>query len=272
MNNLTKLLYRFRAAIAFVVLGVTAFILIFNNTYYQQTQIYGALRHIQDYWHVTMGKLAEYTALKDDNERLLIDNAILRNQIMYCQNADSLHKRREYAPRRYTCIPARVSGGAVNKQHNYLSIDIGSNDRIHSDMGVVSNNCAVGIVVDASPHFATVMPIINRNTKISARLKRSGHIGSLMWDGVYYREALLTEVPQHAAVATGDTIVTSGYSALFPEGIIIGTVIDYKIKRGSFYEIRVRLAVDFNKLKYVEVIDDILQTEQRILEERQPNF
>jgi rod shape-determining protein MreC len=139
-------------------------------------------------------------------------------------------------------------------------------------MGVVANNCVVGIVVNTSAHFATVMSVLNRNLKISAQLKKSGHLGSLLWKGIYYREALLTEVPQHAEIAVGDTIVTSGHSALFPTGILIGTVMDYEIKKGSFYDVHVRLAIDFNTLRYVEIIDKTLQIEQRFIENQQKDM
>jgi rod shape-determining protein MreC len=276
MSNLIKLLYRFRAVIAFMILGTVAFILIFNNTYYQQTQMYGVFRQMQDYVYEKAGSIAEYMTLKEDNDYLTTENTALLNQLMLYRNADSLNPHRTYseyfAGRRYTYIPARVANLSTSKQKNYISINVGSNHHVHPDMGVVANNSVVGVVVNTSANFSTVMPIINRNTKISARLKRSGHFGSLMWDGVYYREALLTEVPQHAVVVAGDTVVTSGFSGIFPEDMFIGTVIDYTVKRGSFYEIRIRLSTDFNTLRHVKVINNILQMEQQVLEEQEINF
>jgi rod shape-determining protein MreC len=220
-----------------------------------------------------MGGINDYLVLRDDNERLVAENTALRNRLLLYKNADTLKPRILATTRgRYTLYPARVANATTNKQYNYLSLNIGENAGIHRDMGVIANGSVVGIVVNTSANFATVMPLLNRNTKISARHKRSGHIGSLMWNGIYYRSAILTEVPQHAEVATGDTIVTSGFSALFPEGILIGTVIDYTVQKGSFYNINIRLATDFNTLRYVEIIDNKLQVEQHVLEEEQKNF
>jgi rod shape-determining protein MreC len=273
MNNLLKLLHKFRAILTFVALEIIAFMLIFNNTYYPQTQMYGLMQRFQNYIYTTFGTLTEYLVIKEDNARLVAENAALHTQLRaHRQNADTLKSYTAAIARHlYNYYPAKVVNSSINKQYNYLSINIGENSGIHRNMGVVEGGNVVGFVVNTSAHFATVMPLVNRHVKLSARLKRSGHIGSLTWDGVYYRTALLIEVPQHADIAVGDTVVTSGFSAMFPEGILIGTVVDYHIRKGSYYEINVRLATDLNQLRYVNVIENTMQIERQILEE-QNNF
>jgi rod shape-determining protein MreC len=270
MNNLIKYILRYKAAIIFVVLEIIAFMLIFNNSYYPQTQMYGVMQHFQTYWYATAENLTEYIALKEDNERLAAENAALRSKLQLFQSRDSLQPYIAYTNTgRYTHYPAKITNNSINKQFNYITLNIGSNNGIHVDMGVVADDCIVGVVVNTSPHFSTVMSVLNKKLKINARLKNTMHHGSLIWDGIYYRSALLTEVPQHAKITIGDTVVTSGYSALFPEGILIGTVVDFSVKKGSFYEINVHLLTDFNSLRYVEVIDNSLQIEQEELEEQQ---
>jgi rod shape-determining protein MreC len=268
MNNLLKKLYYFRAAILFLTLEGVAFVLIFNHNYYPQTQMYGAMQRFQNYFYATSEQLTEYFALKKENDYLAAENAMLRSQLFIYKIADTIN-RRPIANARYVCYPAKIVNSTINKQYNYITLDIGENNGIRKDMGVMSNGNVVGVVTNVSAHYATVMPILNRRLKISARHKRSGNIGSLVWDGVYYRSAILTEVPQHAALSQGDSIVTSGYSALFPEGIFIGTIIDYHVQKGTYYEIQVRLAVDFNTLRYVDVLDNKMQLEQQMLEEAQ---
>jgi rod shape-determining protein MreC len=150
-------------------------------------------------------------------------------------------------------MPAKVVSSTTNKQHNYLVLDIDRWENIVPDMGVITDNGVVGIIVNTSMHYATVMSLLNRDFKISARIKQSGYLGTLMWDGLDYREAILSEVPQHVSITVGDTIETSSYSAVFPEGIFIGTVTSYETKKGNFHEIRVKLEVDFKKLRYVNI-------------------
>jgi rod shape-determining protein MreC len=271
MNNLIKLILRFSDVILFIVLEGVSVALIANNSFYQQTQIYSMLQQTQNYFFVNAGRVVDYVSLRQDNERLAVENTKLRNQLYAYQSRDTLQNRQftNYQGARYNYYPAKLANINIHKQHNYMSLNIGEENHVHRDMGVVANNCVAGIVINTSAHFATVMSVLNRDFKISARLKKSKHLGSLTWDGIYYRETMLTEVPQHATVMPGDTVETSGYSGMFPEGILIGTVVASEIKRGSFLDIRVRLAIDFNTLRYVEVIDNTLQIEQRFMEAKQ---
>jgi rod shape-determining protein MreC len=110
------------------------------------------------------------------------------------------------------------------------------------------------------------MSLLNLDFKLSARIKSNGYFGSLSWDGKDYRYAVLSEVPQHVLVNVGDTIETTGYSAIFPEGEIVGTVYDYEKFGGDFYKITILIATDFKKLHFVDVIGNMKKTEQLELE------
>jgi rod shape-determining protein MreC len=110
------------------------------------------------------------------------------------------------------------------------------------------------------------MSLLNLDFKLSARIKSNGYFGSLSWDGRDYRYAILSEIPQHVLVNVGDTIETTGYSAIFPEGVIVGTVSDYEKFGGDFYKISVLLMADFKKLHFVDVIGNMKKTEQLELE------
>ncbi|GHT12226.1 hypothetical protein AGMMS4956_06510 [Bacteroidia bacterium] len=269
MNNLFNLLVRFRGLFLFLILEGLAFVFIVNHSFYPQTQVYNALQTMQNAYFTGAEKAIAYFSLKQSNEYLANENADLRNQLDYYKQQDTARSTfsTSYMGKRYTHHPAKIAQLSTNKQYNFMSIDAGELQGVHSDMGVVAGNSIVGIVVNTSPHFASVMSLLNLDFKISARLKRNGYIGSLMWDGIDYREMVLNEVPQHALVMVGDTVETTGYSALFPESLLIGTVMSYNVQKGSFLSIRVRLAIDFKKLQYVEVIHNNLQTEQRYIED-----
>lgn len=112
------------------------------------------------------------------------------------------------------------------------------------------------------------MSLLNLDFRLSARLKSNGYFGSLSWDGSDTRHAILSEIPQHVTFGIGDTIETTGFSAVFPEGVMIGTVSDFEKSGGDFYRITVALGTDFKKLRFVNVIGNLRKEEQLELEKQ----
>jgi rod shape-determining protein MreC len=158
---------------------------------------------------------------------------------------------------RYRFIPAEVINNSVNRQNNYITINKGKKDGIRPEMGLVGPNGIVGIITHVSDHYATGQTVLNRRWKVSAKIKNSNYFGSLVWDGLDYRFARLNEIPFHVELAVGDTIITSGYSSVFPAGVMIGQIENFDIGSGdNFYEIGVRLSTNFKILTYVEVVQD----------------
>ena len=135
------------------------------------------------------------------------------------------------------------------------------------DMAVIGEEGIVGIVLESSPNFATVLPIINPDFRLSAKIRKNNFSGILLWDGSSSRQAVLNEIPYHVDVQVGDTIITSGFSAIFPEGLHVGTVSEFTLQEGNFYNIRIDLGTDFSTLFHVNVINNFLQEEQLKLEE-----
>jgi rod shape-determining protein MreC len=133
-------------------------------------------------------------------------------------------------------------------------------------MAVTSGMNVAGVIVGCSDNFSVAISLLNIDFRLSARIKSNGYFGSLSWDGRNYRYALLNEIPQHINVNKGDTVETTGYSAIFPEGILIGTVSDFKKSGSDFYKITIELFTDFKKLHYVNVIGNMKRTEQLELE------
>jgi len=119
-----------------------------------------------------------------------------------------------------------------------------------------------GVIVGCSENYSLAMSLLNLDFRLSARIKSNGYYGSLSWDGIHYREAILSEIPQHVPVNVGDTIETTGFSAIFPEGIMVGTVSDFERMGGDFYKITITLATDFKKLHFVDIVGNMKKTEQ----------
>jgi rod shape-determining protein MreC len=168
---------------------------------------------------------------------------------------------------KYYYTSAKVINNSVNTQHNFITINKGSENGIKPEMAVVSKDGVVGIVIAVTNNFSTVISLINKDLKISARHKISSYFGSAYWNGQNYNKAILSDIPLHAQISIGDTIVTSGYSSIFPGDVTIGYVSDYTKKGGSFYKIDIDLSVDFKKLSRVYVIDNRMKEEKNTLEE-----
>ena len=133
-------------------------------------------------------------------------------------------------------------------------------------MAVISGGSIAGVIVGCSGNYSRAMSVLNLDFRLSARIKRTGYFGSLSWDGQDVSRGILSEIPQHVSVNIGDTIETTGYSAVFPEGIPIGTIVDYEKPGSDFYHITVSFITDFRKLHFVEVIGNMKKEEQMELE------
>ena len=139
-------------------------------------------------------------------------------------------------------------------------------------MGVISSRGIVGIVKDVSDNFSSVISVLHKDSKISAKIKKYGDVGSVLWNGYNYRRASLIDIPTHVPITRGDTIITSGFSSVFPEGIVIGKIIDHRIESGNtFYTITIEFSEDFNKLSYVYIIKNFFKNEQNDLEKKTQN-
>ncbi len=214
----------------------------------------------------------KFMSLRFDNEELIAENTLLHNQFDNLNYLLKIYNYDSLAIKPYTYIPARVINNSVKWHKNYITIDKGTEAGVEPEMGVVSPAGIVGITRFTSDHFTSVVSILNTNIRISTKIKRLGYFGPLQWDGTNPTEAYLMEIPVHVPLTIGDTLVTSGYSAIFPEGILIGTIKEYKKKPGdNFYEIKVKLSVDYGKLGYVYTIKNYHKKEQLNLEEKTVN-
>lgn len=167
----------------------------------------------------------------------------------------------------YAIRPARVIRNSVNKQHNYITLDKGLRNGVKIDMGVITSDGVVGVINHVSESYSTAISVLNRQWNISAKLKRNEYFGSLSWNGIDYQSAQLNEIPFHVEIEIGDTVVTSGYSAIFPPGLMLGIVEGFSKEGGdNFYSIQVRLSVDFHSLAYVEILENRKRPEIEMLQ------
>ena len=161
----------------------------------------------------------------------------------------------------------QVINNSLTRTRNFLTINCGDADGVRPDMGVVDQNGVVGIVNVVGPHASRVISVLNADLRLSCKLKGSDAFGSLSWDGKSPRYAILEELPRHVPFAVGDTIVTSGHSVVFPEGIPVGTVVErLRDADDNFYSLRILLAADFSTLSTIRVIENFMKDEIEAVE------
>lgn len=266
MRSLLRLLNKYSYVLVFLLLETLAILLLNKHNFYQHSRLLNTNREVTGWIYDRVDGVREYISLKSNNEILVEENSKLRNKLVYQQILES-DSTVVIAPGTSFYTPARIVHSSVYRQYNYLTINKGRKQGITQDMAVISDAGIVGIVLESSPNFSTILPIINPDFRLSAKIRKSNFSGILSWDGSSPRHAVLNEIPYHADVQIGDTIVTSGFSAIFPEGLYVGTISEFTLQEGNFYNIHIDLGTNFSTLFHVNVIKNYLQEEQLELEE-----
>ena len=277
MRNLINFLLKYNYWFLFVILEVASFVLLFRFNNYQQSVYFTSANTVVGAVYEVSGGISSYFHLKSVNEDLLDRNMLLEEQINNLEKAlkerqlDSIavNSIRKMPQKDYQLFKARVIKNSLNLADNYITLDKGSSSGIHSEMGVVDGNGIVGIVYETSPSYSVVISVLNSKSNISCKIVGSDYFGYLKWEHGDSRYAYLKDLPRHAEFNLGDTVVTSGFSTVFPEGRMVGTVDDMSDSHdGLSYLLKIKLATDFGKLSDVRVIARNGQQEQKELENK----
>ncbi|MDX2188925.1 MAG: rod shape-determining protein MreC [Bacteroidota bacterium] len=256
--------------IIFLVLETLAGILIITNNPYQGAAFFNSSNSVSASMANFSSSVKDYMNLKETNSILATENARLRYQISKLKiNSfeNQLTNSDTNIANKYKFVAAKVINNSTVFLHNYLTINKGLADSISPGMGVICSNGIVGKVKSCSKDFATITSLLHKDMIISSKLKRQNVVGSTRWSGNNPKYADLMYVPRHIKVLKGDTVVTSEFNSVFPEGEPVGIVSEVEIKGDeSFYKIKIKLATDFYSLDYVYVIKNKFRLEQDTLE------
>ncbi len=277
MRKLLDFLIRKRHWFLFIALEIIALALVYHNNGYQQNIMLSTANVLTGNIVSVTGSITSYLNLRDQNKELLERNVQLEMELFRLQEQVEAMKAdtavfRGFVPDStrqfsYDYIKAKVVNNSITSLSNYITINKGRKDGILPDMGVVSERGVIGVVSTVADHFSVVIPLLNPKFRLSCKVLGSSYFGSMGWDGRSSRYANLEELPRHVEFQEGDTIVTSGYSALFPEGIMVGYVSSFEKQRDdNFYTLKVELATDFARLSNVMVIRNYHQEEQTEVE------
>ncbi len=265
MQRLFLFLYYYRAFFTFLLLELICVGLIVGNNPYQGAAFFNSSNGVVAAMNDVSQGVREYFLLRQVNSTLAEENAQLRshfeaqNQLNYITATPSL--RDSVTMNQFDFVAAKVVSNTVHRFTNFLSINKGSDDGIEPGMAVICPTGAIGKIRTTSKHYSVVTSILHVDVQVSALLKRTGHFGTIQWDGLNPDYVKFKFIPRHVEPVPGDSVVTSGYNAVFPEGILIGQIEDVNLTDELFYDLRVKLSQDFRKLSYVEVVRNSMRHE-----------
>ena len=258
MYNLLVLLKKYSTTILFVLLELLCIILIVNSLPYQNRKMVSVSNRIAGRWYRTTSNWSDYLHLKTQNDMLAEHNAVLMNQLENVSaTTDSL-----IINEMYTFVPAHVIKNTIYETNNYIVIDKGKIDGIEPDMGVICDNGVVGKVVNVSNHFASIMSLLNSYSVVSCRFIDNQYIANVIWDNHNYRYGKVKDIPSHLNINKGDTLVTSGYSSMFPPDIMMGTIEEYDYDENEmFSSAKMKFSTNFSTLRHVYVVKNNYKSE-----------
>lgn len=277
MRNLLDFFLKYNYWFLFILLEGISFIMLFRFNSYQGSAFFTSSNQLVGMVYEGANSITGYFHLKTINDDLVQKNVELELQLEHLREAfsdmtadtTSLERMKKEALTEYDLLKAKVINNSLTHVDNYITINKGENDGIRREMGVVDGNGVVGIVYLTSANYAVVIPILNSKSNISCKIKKSDYFGFLVWEGGSSQYAMVKDMPRHSLFSLGDTIVTSGHSAVFPAGIPIGTVEGIEDSHdGLSYLLNVKLFTDFARLNDVRVITKKEQEEQLELERR----
>ena len=256
---------------------VASCMLLFQGNPYQHHIYLTSANAVSSAVYETANNVTSYFNLRDINEDLNRRNAALEKEVINLREKLQQYSEKEFSDTlvpdagtdHFDFIVAHVINNSISKPYNYLTIDKGSDDGVKAELGVIDQNGVVGIVSVTGRKNARVISLLNPNRRLSCKIKNSDHFGSLVWDGNDPTTALLEELPRHTVYNPGDTIVTSGYSAVFPPGLPVGIILDdNRDHNENFFTLKIRLFADFTALGNVQIVTNNYGEELAKIEQR----
>lgn len=265
MRNLLDFLARNNHWFVFVLLEVFSFILLFKYNSYQSSVWFTSANAVSGKVYEWDSAVGQFFSLVDVNRKLTERNVYLERQVAVLseqvakatKDTTIVERLQQDVMKGYETIPAKVVGSSLDKLNNFITIDKGAADGVRKDMGVVCGTGVVGIVYLVSQHYSVLIPVLSSVSNISCTISGRGYFGYLHWNGGSTEEAYIDDIPRHAHFKLGDLIVTSGYSSVFPPGVVVGRVKHvYNSANGMSYRLKITLSTDFGRLRDVCVISD----------------
>jgi len=272
METLLTFLRKISTFVVFLLLEIVAFLMIINQGTFQNSAFHNATTNVASVFYTQISNITDYFSLNRDNKNLAEKNAELQRKV---SNLENFITRKNYES--ILCedtilkiVPAKVVNHTVDKINNYLIINKGAKDGITENMAVINTEGIVGVIQSVSENYSVVISILSSTLRISGKFKKTDYLCAVFWDGFSHCTGRASNIPEHIPTAVGDTIVTSGYSSIFPENIMIGTVKKVSLNPSTAWnDLTIEYATDFMSIRYVSVIvnsnfDELLNLEKSL--------
>lgn len=274
MKNLILFFQKIRFILFFFILQIMAFAMIRNGKGYQKTALVSSANNISGWFYEKDRAIKDYFALEQINQALIRENIRLRHQTLknfQRVNAHAVWVNDTLYKLQYQYIPGTVIKNMTSSRFNILTLNVGAEDGIKREMGVISTNGIIGFVKDVSRNFCTVIPVMNEQFRITAKSKKEDLFGTVVWRGEdSFNKATIEKVPNYIDLKKGDTMVTTTYEGIFPKGLPIGIVKSITEEPGSNYKtVKLDMTTDFHNLNKVYIIKNTLREEFLQLQENQ---
>tara|TARA_R110002073_G_scaffold89852_3_gene212429 strand:- start:15369 stop:16202 length:834 start_codon:yes stop_codon:yes gene_type:complete len=272
MQQLIYFFRKYRYFLFFLLLEILALALIINNLSFHKSKFVSSANNITGGFYNKANSISDYFQLDNENKELTEENVALKNRVHQLEQQNETLRKDNVLDttkfnQRYSYIHGTIENNEYSKNYNFLLIDLGLKDSISTEMAVINSKGIIGITENISNNYSRVQSILNIKSNINARLKNDTHFGSLTWNGKDYNIVQLLDLPRQAVIKAGDTIITGGKSAIFPEGILIGRVLNIEEGGTSVTRIvNIKLFNDMSNLKNIYVIKDFDKEEIRTLE------
>ena len=264
MQNILLLFARFGSHITFVFLSAICFLLIVNYNQTQKSIFLNSSNYYANKLDAKTSKWQSYLSLQEVNDSLAMHNSTLMEKFINIQSPIPDYSDTTF---QYDILPSSVIRSTFHLRNNHMTLKIGAKAGVKKDMGVISENGILGIVREVNDQFAHVISVLNSQTRISCSVKSFAYPGNLIWKDLDPNFMHLESIPKHVDISIGDTIVTNGFSTIFPQNLVVGTIAAFKVEKGSSnYNIKVKLTNNIPNTKIAYVIQNNFAEEQKKLE------
>ena len=258
MYNLFIFIKKYSAVILFILLELICFLMVAYSLPYHNRKMVSMSNSIAGGIYKTTSNWNDYLHLKSENEKLAKQNALLMNMV----GEDYSEGDTVVTHGMFSFVPAHVIKNSIYELNNYMVVDKGRADGIEPDMGVVCSDGVVGIVVNVSSHYASVMSLLNSNTIVSARFVDNQYVANVLWDNQNYHFGVVKDIPSHLVINKGDTLVTSGFSNSYPPDILVGTIEETEDNTNEMFSTaKLKFSTNFSTLRHVFIVKNNYQVE-----------
>lgn len=262
MYNLRRFIIKHHYVILFILLEVISVLLLARSQNFHRNRLVSGTNVIVGNICEMGSDVGSYFRLRQTNNQLAEENALLRRKLSVVTDTTTSSYIIAEHDTIYEYIPAQVVNNSTGLANNYIIINKGKADGIARDMGVISSDGIVGVVTDVSKHYASIMSLLHSKSFVGVRFKANQQLGSLKWNTGNYRFGMVEDIPTHVHLQQGDTVITSSYSFIFPEDMMVGTVEEaYESTSGALNEAKIRFATNFATLRHVYVIRNLHKPE-----------